>query len=82
MGETAEIDHRDRASRFHRRAQKAERDARAFANEARSWREIWARAARNRDTVKRRLKRTQARLKAFRHLDPLTRIIELGRLFP
>jgi transposase InsO family protein len=80
MSET--IDHKARAIVFHRRAQRAERDARAAAGEARHWQALWLRAARNRDTVKRRLKRTQARMQAFRHLDPLTRIIELGRLFP
>ncbi|MDB5448081.1 MAG: hypothetical protein JWQ97_3398 [Phenylobacterium sp.] len=77
-----ELDHRRRAEHFHRRAQKAEGALAASFHAALFWRDAYQRARSNRNTLKRKLNRARAALRAARWADPVTRIIELGRLFP
>ena len=77
-----EIDHRAQAQKFHRRAQRAEAALERAQQDAGMYRRLFFRAAQNRNTAKRSLKRAQAKLRAVRLADPLTRIIELGKLFP
>lgn len=76
------LDHMVRAQRFHRRAQAAEADAQHFLRWGTAWLARYVLVERNRNTVRRKLKRARARVRRFRHKDPLTRIIELGREFP
>lgn len=85
-----DIDYRAYAQDFHRRAQKAEANLLRSAEYAASLARRHARLVgayheliKNRDTLKRRIKTVQKRNRDLRmRLDPLTRIIELGKEFP
>lgn len=76
------IDHKSRAILFHRRAQLAEAAVERWSAEAAHWKKAWLNVTSNRATIKRKLNRTRATLKTFRQHDALTRMIELGKLFP
>lgn len=77
-----DMDHRQRAMVFHRRAQRAEADEQKASEAALHWRRAFRDLIASKRTLKRRLNRARARLRGARWADPLTRIIELGRLFP
>jgi hypothetical protein len=76
------VDHRQRATDLHRRAQRAEAALERAERRIMSLERGLIAVIKNRLTVKRKLSRAQARLRAIRFADPLTRIIELGKRFP
>ena len=76
------IDFEAKAQRMHRRAQEAEARAERILI---AYQQVFASRERARaqlHTKDRKLQRQRVQLRACRHRDPLTRIIEIGRQFP
>ena len=76
--------YKERATRFHRRAQKAEAEAELSEMGAEVWFGLWKAVVSNRSTIKRRLNRVRGQLRDLKtsNLSNIERIIAIGRQFP